>query len=99
MKTVIYIFRELAGLFIDDGLLALAVSVVVVCAAVVAAVAPIAAGIVLLVGCPGVLFRNVIRAGKWRPKGRLVMDRGQLHDAGALQKCNSPVRFLSGPGS
>ena len=62
MKTVIYIFRELAGLFIDDGLLALAVSVVVVCAAVVAAIAPavpIAAGVVLLVGCLGVLLGNV----------------------------------------
>ncbi len=67
MKTLINIFRELAGLFIDDGLLALAISVVVVFAALVAAIAPavpIAAGSVLLVGCLGVLFSNVIRAGK-----------------------------------
>jgi hypothetical protein len=67
MKTLIGIFRELAGLFIDDGLLALAISVVVLLAAIVAAVAPaapIAAGIVLLIGCPGVLFSNVMGAGK-----------------------------------
>ena len=67
MKTLINIFRELAGLFIDDGLLALAICVVVALAAIVAAIAPavpIASGIVLLVGCPGVLFSNVIRAGK-----------------------------------
>jgi len=67
MKTMINIFRELAGLFIDDGLLALAISVVVVLAAVVAAIAPvvpIAAGFVLLVGCLSALVGNVMRAGK-----------------------------------
>ena len=59
MRTLIGIFRELAGLFIDDGLLALAICVVVVLAAIVAAIAPavpIAAGVVLLVGCLGVLL-------------------------------------------
>jgi hypothetical protein len=67
MKTLIGIFRELAGLFVDDGLLALAVGGVVAGAAIVAAFAPavpVAAGIVLLVGCPGVLFGNVLRAAK-----------------------------------
>jgi hypothetical protein len=67
MKTLVNIFRELAGLFIDDGLLALAIGTVVVSAALVAAIAPaapIAAGIVLLAGCLGALFGNVIRAGK-----------------------------------
>jgi hypothetical protein len=53
-----------AGLFIDDGLLALAISIVVVLAAIVAAIAPTAAGVVLLVGCLGVVFSNVVRAGK-----------------------------------
>ena len=65
MKLLITIFRELAGLFIDDGLLALAISVVVVLAAIVATLAPdvpLAAGIVLLLGCPGVLLGNVIGA-------------------------------------
>jgi hypothetical protein len=72
MKTLIGIFRELAGLFIDDGLLALAISVVVVCAATVDALVPnlpIAAGIVLLVACQGVLFSNVMRAGKPLERG------------------------------
>jgi hypothetical protein len=67
MKTLINICRELAGLFIDDGLLALAISVVVVLAAIVAAIAPaapIAAGIVLLIGCLSALVSNVVRAGK-----------------------------------
>ncbi len=67
MRTLIGIFGELAGLFIDDGLLALAIGVVVVFAALVAAIAPavpIAAGSVLLAGCLGALFSNVIRAGK-----------------------------------
>src|SRR2546427_5355044 len=66
MKTLVNIFRELAGLFIDDGLFALALSVVVVLAAIVAAIAPavpIAAGVVLLVGCLGVLLGNVTSTG------------------------------------
>ena len=67
MRTLIGIFGELAGLFIDDGLLALAISVVVAFAALVAAIAPaapIAAGIVLVIGCLGALVGNVTRAGK-----------------------------------
>jgi hypothetical protein len=67
MKTLLYILRELAGLFIDDGLLALAISAVVVLAAIVAALAPdapIAAGVVLLAGCLGALIGNVARAEK-----------------------------------
>ena len=66
MKTLVNIFRELAGLFIDDGLFALAIGVVVVLAVIVAAVAPavpIAAGVVLLVGCLGVLLGNVTSTG------------------------------------
>jgi hypothetical protein len=67
MTTFINILRELAGLFIDDGLLALAIGVVVVIAAIIAAIAPaepLAAGIVLLAGCLGVLCGNVMKAGK-----------------------------------
>jgi hypothetical protein len=66
MKTLIGAFRELAGLFIDDGLLALAIVVVVILAAIVAAMAPavpITAGVVLLVGCLGVLLGNVTSTG------------------------------------
>jgi len=40
MKTLIDIFRELAGLFIDDGLLALAIGVVVVLAAILPRLRP-----------------------------------------------------------
>jgi hypothetical protein len=64
MRTLINIFRELTGLFIDDGLFAHSIGVVVVLAAIVAAIAPavpIAAGVVLLVGCLGVLLGNVTR--------------------------------------
>jgi hypothetical protein len=67
MKALIHIFRELAGLFIDDGLLALAISGVVLYAAIVAAIVPdmpMAAGIVLLAGCLAALFGNAMRAGK-----------------------------------
>jgi hypothetical protein len=67
MKTLVSILRELAGLFIDDGLLALAISVVVASAAFIAAFAPIAAGIVLLAGCLSALVGNVVRAGQRCP--------------------------------
>jgi hypothetical protein len=64
MKALMKVFVELAGLFVDDGWLALAIIGVVAVTALVAALAPhgpVAAGIVLLVGCPGVLFGNVMR--------------------------------------
>jgi hypothetical protein len=64
MKALMKVFIELAGLFVDDGWLALAIIGVVAVTALVAALAPqgpVAAGIVLLVGCPGVLFGNVLR--------------------------------------
>jgi hypothetical protein len=67
MKTLTALFRELAGLFVDDGLLALAIGGVVAIAAIVAAIAPavsIAPGIVLLAGCLGALVGNVVRVGK-----------------------------------
>jgi hypothetical protein len=67
MKTLIGIFRELTGLFVDDGLLALAIGTVVALAAIVAAITPavpIAPGVVLLGGCLSALVGNVVRAGK-----------------------------------
>jgi hypothetical protein len=64
MKTLVSILRELVGLFVDDGLLALAIGVVVVSAAFIAAFAPFAAGIVLSAGCLSALVGNVVRAGK-----------------------------------
>jgi len=64
MTALKRVFTELAGLFVDDGWLALTIIGVVALAAFVAVLAPqvpVAAGIVLLVGCLGVLFGNVMR--------------------------------------
>jgi uncharacterized membrane protein YdjX (TVP38/TMEM64 family) len=59
--------RELIGLFVDDGALALAIVAIVALAAVAATLmpgAPLAAGGILLFGCLGALLLNVIRAGR-----------------------------------
>ena len=59
MKTIVH---ELLGLFIDDGMLALALVAVVALAALVAWIVPalpIAAGVVLLLGSLGALFTSV----------------------------------------
>ena len=64
MKAMMKVFTELVGLFVDDGWLAVEIIGVVAVTALVAALAPhgpVAAGIVLLVGCLGVLFGNVMR--------------------------------------
>lgn len=55
--------REIVGLFVDDGVLALAIIAVVVLAGLVALFAPNAAwasGAILLLGCLGVLVVNVM---------------------------------------
>jgi hypothetical protein len=65
MKNLIAALRELAGLFVEDGALALAIVAVVVVAGLVAALAPAASwlsGLVLLCGCLGVLVGNVAMA-------------------------------------
>ncbi len=65
MTMLAALVRELAGLFVDDGSLALAIAGVVVIAAISAVLMPnlpLAAGTVLLFGCLGVLFGNVIKA-------------------------------------
>jgi hypothetical protein len=61
------VLRELAGLFVDDGALALAIVTIVVLAGIVATLmpdVPLAAGAILLFGCLGVLLSNTIRAGR-----------------------------------
>jgi hypothetical protein len=61
------VLRELVGLFVDDGALALAIIAVVVLAGISAALmpdVPLAAGAILLFGCLGVLFSNAVRAGR-----------------------------------
>jgi len=65
MTMLAALMRELAGLFVDDGSLALAIAGVVMIAAISAVLMPnlpMAAGAVLLFGCLGVLFGNVIKA-------------------------------------
>ena len=67
MNALRAVFRELAGLFVDDGSLALEILTVVVLAALCAALipeVPLAAGGILLLGCLGVLFANVARAAR-----------------------------------
>jgi hypothetical protein len=65
MTALVAIIRELIGLFVDDGALALAIVAVVVAAGLAAVFAPVAAwasGGILLFGCLGVLVVNVMTA-------------------------------------
>jgi hypothetical protein len=69
MKALAAALREVAGLFVDDGSLALEILAVVVLAALAATVlpaVPLAAGGILLLGCVGVLFANVARGTRRR---------------------------------
>ncbi|HEX9396649.1 MAG TPA: hypothetical protein VF943_07900 [Burkholderiales bacterium] len=64
MRTLAGIARELIGLFVDDGMLAIAIIAVIAVAAIVASLVPgITAGIVLLTGLLFVLFANVMAGG------------------------------------
>jgi hypothetical protein len=65
MKTLIGIAASLAGLFVEDGALALAILGVVAAAGICTALIPNAApasGAILLLGCLSVLLLNVIWA-------------------------------------
>jgi hypothetical protein len=63
MKLLAGIARELLGLFVDDGMLAVGILAIVAVAAIVASLAPgIAAGGVLLAGSLFLLFANVMAA-------------------------------------
>jgi hypothetical protein len=67
MITLANMLRELAGLFVDDGALALAIIAVVAFAGMVATSMPqasLAAGAVLLLSCLGVLFASAVVAGR-----------------------------------
>jgi hypothetical protein len=67
MNTLANVLREIAGLFVDDGALALAIIAIVAAAAIAASLmpdVPLAAGAILLFGCLGVLFSNAVRAGR-----------------------------------
>jgi len=67
MNVLVGALRELAGLFVDDGALALSIVAVVIFAGIVAVLAPaapLASSGILLFGCLGVLFANVMRVGR-----------------------------------
>lgn len=67
MNALISVLRELVGLFVDDGSLALAILAVVAVAGIFSTLLPgipLAAGAILLFGCLGVLVANVARAVK-----------------------------------
>lgn len=57
----------MVGLFVDDGSLALAIIVIVLLSWILTTLMPnkpLASGAVLLVGCLGVLFANVMKAAR-----------------------------------
>lgn len=67
MNTLVAVLRAFAGLFVEDGALALEIVAVVVLAGISATLIPdvaLTAGGILLFGCLGVLFANVARAGR-----------------------------------
>jgi len=67
MNAVVSVFRELAGLFVDDGSLALAILAVIALTGFFSTLMPdipLAAGAILLFGCLGVLLANVARAAQ-----------------------------------
>jgi len=67
MNVLIAVLRELIGLFVDDGSLALMILAVVTLAGILATLMPdlrLAAGAILLFGCLGVLVANVAIAAR-----------------------------------
>jgi uncharacterized membrane protein YdjX (TVP38/TMEM64 family) len=67
MSAVMSVLRQFAGLFVEDGWLALAILFIVALAAALALLLPrlpLAAGVTLLFGCLGVLLANVMRAAR-----------------------------------
>jgi hypothetical protein len=70
MSALIAFGRELAGLFVDDGSLALAILGIIALAALLARLLPdqpLVAGAILLFGCLGALIANVTRAARSKP--------------------------------
>jgi hypothetical protein len=69
MNMLAAVIRELFGLFVDDGSLALGVLAVVLLAAASTALVPdlpLATGAILLLGCLGALLVNLARAARRR---------------------------------
>jgi hypothetical protein len=69
MNALVAALRELIGLFVDDGSLALAIVAVIVFAGMSATLmpgVPLAAGAILLFGCLGVLLASVATGSQRR---------------------------------
>ena len=67
MTMLVTCFRMVLGLFVDDGALALAIIVVVMVSWTLSTLMPDmpnATGAVLLFGCLGALFANVMKAAR-----------------------------------
>lgn len=67
MRLIAAAFRELLGLFVDDGSLALQVVVLIAAVAALvkgAGLAPLAGGGLLLLGCLVILARSLARAAR-----------------------------------
>lgn len=67
MTALTNVLRELAGLFVDDGALALTIIAVVALAGMVAMLmpeVPLTAGAILLFGCLAALLSSVARADR-----------------------------------
>jgi hypothetical protein len=63
MKSLWAVFQELAGLFVDDGLLALQIVSVILLAGIFSIMLPgrpLVTGGILIFGCLGMLFVNVV---------------------------------------
>ena len=67
MNILVAASQTLVGLFVDDGSLAIAILMIVlvsgICSILMSGM-PLVAGAVLLIGCLGALFANVIKAAK-----------------------------------
>ena len=69
MKILSLIIKELVGMFIDDGALALLSVLLIVAVTVVvrfASLPPLFGGVALLIGCLAILFESVRRATRSR---------------------------------
>jgi hypothetical protein len=65
MNPLLGVLKEVMGLFVDDGALALSIVAIVALAGITAALmpaVPAASGAILLLGCLAALFANVMRS-------------------------------------
>ena len=78
MTMLTTVFRMLVGLFVDDGALALSIIAIVVVSWTLSTLMPdmpLGAGAVLLIGCLGALFANVMKAAQLK-SGEMPMKEG-----------------------